>query len=74
MLRGESNKEVCRTVLEASFFPPITSPLSIVYRCKNYQEEVAVAKNMCKGGFAVSVPHCTWPRAQNPHKSEIEPF
>ena len=35
-------------MLEASFFPAILSPLTIVYRCKNYRDEVAIAKNMCQ--------------------------
>lgn len=48
MLSAGDSKEVCCTVLEASFFPAILSPLTIVYRCKNYSEEVAVAKNMCR--------------------------
>lgn len=47
LLSGD-NQELCHTVLEASFFPPLLSPLTIVYRCKNYCEEVAIAKNMCQ--------------------------
>ena len=46
ILSSGENQEVCRSVLEASFFPAIISLLTIVYRCKNYRSEVAVARNM----------------------------
>ena len=48
ILSSEENQEVCHTVLEASFFPGILSLLTIVYRCKNYPDEVTTAKNMCQ--------------------------
>jgi hypothetical protein len=48
VLNNEKNCEICHSVIEASLFPPIQSLLVLVYRCKNYREEVATAKNMCQ--------------------------
>ena len=42
------NSEICHSVIEASLFPAIQNLLVLVYRCKNYSEEVAMAKNMCQ--------------------------
>ncbi len=48
VLSSEDNVEVVDAVLETSFFPPLLHQLTLVYRCKNYNEECSAATNMCR--------------------------